>query len=145
VDSRHANTAAQGAVNELKQSVDTRSGFQLSVVNHWADILSGMGRKDTAIQRIKSEMRNHYETNHPLNGAPVNSRPPASNIMLATAGRAYHFKPSFSNQGYLVKNNTKINLERGQETKQFKGFTLRFSHLKKLSSSFEIRVDLLHP
>lgn len=56
-------------------------------------------------------MRNHYQTYHPLNGAPVNSSPPASNIMLATAGRAYHFKPSFSNQGYLVKNNTKITLE----------------------------------
>ena len=78
-------------------------------------MLAGPERKGSTIRGIKSETRNHYLTNHPLNGAPGNSRPPASNIMLATAGRAYHFKPSFSNQGYLVKNNTKISLKREHE------------------------------
>ena len=37
----------------------------------------------------------------PLKGAAVNSSPPQSNAMLATAGSAYHFNPNSSNQGNL--------------------------------------------
>jgi hypothetical protein len=38
---------------------------------------------------------------HPLKGAAVNSRPPQSNSMLATAGSAYQRRSSFSNQSNL--------------------------------------------
>lgn len=39
----------------------------------------------------------------PLNGQAVNSRPPISNSILATAGNTYHFKSKSSNQSYLNK------------------------------------------
>jgi len=38
---------------------------------------------------------------HPLNGQPVNSNPPQSNFILATAGIQYHFKPSSAKPGNL--------------------------------------------
>jgi len=45
---------------------------------------------------FKKQLRSIYNTYHPLKGHAVNCRPPQSNIMLATAGRAYHFKLSLS-------------------------------------------------
>lgn len=38
----------------------------------------------------------------PLKGHPVNSRPPTSSSMLATAGSAYHFRSSSLNHSYLL-------------------------------------------
>lgn len=37
----------------------------------------------------------------PLKGHPVNSRPPTSRSMLATAGSAYHFRSNSLNHSYL--------------------------------------------
>lgn len=41
----------------------------------------------------------------PLKGHAVNSRPPTSRSMLATAGSAYHFRSNSLNHSYLLNKN----------------------------------------